>query len=249
MPGVGVVRVELEGAAELGLGLVDHAQVEVRRRRAQVVAALGQRHRRQLGEGRASLLVAVADPHQRLGLEQDRVDDVVLLLGALQRLVAQAQRLLGVLLVGVGLEVRLGGVEQRGHVLRVDLEEPPPAWALSQDEFEAIAEAALAELPERIRAHLENVPILAADYPAVEIVAEGADPRMMGFFSGVPYPEKSNIAGAVPHLDCVFLYKRSIERASRTREEVTREVRTTLLHETGHFFGLSEEELEEMGLG
>ena len=93
------------------------------------------------------------------------------------------------------------------------------------------------------------MPILASDYPAVELVAEGSDPRMMGFFSGVPYPEKQNVMGASPHLDCVFLYQRNIERMSRDAAELRAEIRITLLHETGHFFGLSEEELEAMGLG
>jgi predicted Zn-dependent protease with MMP-like domain/Tfp pilus assembly protein PilF len=134
-------------------------------------------------------------------------------------------------------------------VRELDLADQPMPWAISTDEFERVAESALAELPDRIRKLLENVPIVAADYPAIEIVAEGNDPRMMGFFSGVPYPEKSNVAGLSPHLDCVFLYQRNIERMSRNEEEVAREIRTTLLHETGHFFGLSEEELEEMGLG
>jgi predicted Zn-dependent protease with MMP-like domain/Flp pilus assembly protein TadD len=135
------------------------------------------------------------------------------------------------------------------RVRELDLEEKALPWAVLPEEFEHIAEEALAELPERIRKLLENVPIVASDYPAIEIVAEGNDPRMMGFFSGVPYPEKSNISDQAPHLDCVFLYQRNIERMSRDRDEVAREIRITLLHETGHFFGLSEEELEEMGLG
>ena len=57
------------------------------------------------------------------------------------------------------------------------------------------------------------------------------------------------VAGASPHLDCVFLYKRNLERLSRNREELAREIRTTVLHETGHFFGLDEAELEGAGLG
>jgi predicted Zn-dependent protease with MMP-like domain/Tfp pilus assembly protein PilF len=134
-------------------------------------------------------------------------------------------------------------------VRELDEGETAPPWAVTQEEFERIAEAALEELPERIRKLLENVPIMAAEYPSIEIIAEGNDPRMMGFFSGIPYPEKQTVAGSSPHLDCVFLYKRNIERIARNREEVAREIRTTLLHETGHFFGLSEEELEEMGLG
>jgi predicted Zn-dependent protease with MMP-like domain len=82
----------------------------------------------------------------------------------------------------------------------------------------------------------------------LESVAEGNDPRMLGFFSGVPYPEKTTDSG-VPHLDCVFLYQRNIERSCKSRDEAAREIRVTLLHETGHFFGLSEDELHVMGLG
>jgi predicted Zn-dependent protease with MMP-like domain/Flp pilus assembly protein TadD len=133
-------------------------------------------------------------------------------------------------------------------VRELDLDEPPVAWGLTQEEFEKVAEDALGELPERFRELLGNVPIIAADYPSIETVAEGNDPRILGLFSGVPYPEKSNLDGS-PHLDCVFLYQRNIERACKGRDEAAREIRTTLLHETGHFFGLSEEELEAMGLG
>jgi predicted Zn-dependent protease with MMP-like domain/Tfp pilus assembly protein PilF len=134
------------------------------------------------------------------------------------------------------------------RVRELDLELPAVAWALEQSEFEQIAEEALEELPERIRTLLANVPIVAADYPSIEIVAEGNDPRMMGFFSGVPYPEKTTLGGA-PHLDCVFLYRLNIERMAKNRAETIHEIKITLLHETGHFFGLSEEELAEMGLG
>jgi predicted Zn-dependent protease with MMP-like domain/Flp pilus assembly protein TadD len=134
------------------------------------------------------------------------------------------------------------------RVRELDLEEPAVHWSITQDEFEKVAEDALGDLPERIGKLLENVPIVAADYPSIEIVAEGNDPRMLGFFSGVPYPEKSHLGGA-PHLDCVFLYKLNIERTCKNRDEAEHEIRITLLHETGHFFGLSEEELEAMGLG
>jgi predicted Zn-dependent protease with MMP-like domain/Tfp pilus assembly protein PilF len=135
------------------------------------------------------------------------------------------------------------------QVREADLKEPPPAWGVPRERFEELAQAAFDELPERIRNLLDNVPVLPSDYPALELVAEGNDPRMMGFFSGVPWPEKSAVLGAPPHLDCVFLYQRNIERVCRTPDEVEEEIRKTLLHETGHFFGLSEEELEAMGLG
>ena len=124
-----------------------------------------------------------------------------------------------------------------------------PPWVVSEARFEEIAAEALAELPERIRQLLANVPILACDVPSKEIVAEGNDPRMMGFFSGVPWPEKSTLGGGAPHLDCIFLYQHNIERQSRTAAEMAEEIRTTLFHETGHFFGLDEDELDDLGLG
>jgi predicted Zn-dependent protease with MMP-like domain/Tfp pilus assembly protein PilF len=147
--------------------------------------------------------------------------------------------------------------EERGDVKKMvqaylkvreaDLREGAPAWGIARERFEELSQAAFDELPERIRKLLDNVPILVSDYPSLELVAEGNDPRMMGFFSGIPYPEKSS--GTPPHLDCVFLYQLNIERFCRNADEVEEEIRRTLLHETGHFFGLSEEELEAMGLG
>lgn len=131
----------------------------------------------------------------------------------------------------------------------LDLEAEPPRWQLTEAEFEAVASESLDELPEHIRERLANVPILARDYPDPDIIRQGFDPRILGFFSGVPYPEKGSVMGAPPHLDCVLLFKRNIERAARSREETLQEIRITLLHETGHFFALSEEELEAMGLG
>jgi predicted Zn-dependent protease with MMP-like domain/Tfp pilus assembly protein PilF len=134
-------------------------------------------------------------------------------------------------------------------VRELDLKTPRPPWAITEAEFEKIADKALREIPPRARELLQNVPIMIADYPTVEIIADGMDPRMMGFFSGVPYPDKSNIAGQAPHLDCIFLYQRNIERESPTREVMLDEIRTTVLHETGHFFGLDDDELDEIGLG
>ncbi|MBI4510542.1 MAG: tetratricopeptide repeat protein [Deltaproteobacteria bacterium] len=134
-------------------------------------------------------------------------------------------------------------------VRELDLKEPKVPWSRPVDEFETIAEQALAELPERIRKLLENVPITVEDYPSIDLISEGNDPRALGFFSGIPYPEKSHVSGATPHLDCVYLFQRNIERISHCQDEVAEEIRITLIHETGHFFGLSDEDLEQMGLG
>jgi predicted Zn-dependent protease with MMP-like domain len=134
-------------------------------------------------------------------------------------------------------------------VRELDLGAPRVPWSMTEAEFEALAEHALGELPPRARGLLANVPVLVADYPTREFVDDGNDPRVLGFFSGVPYPEKSAMDGVTPHLDAIFLYQRNLEQASRSREELEVEIRHTLLHEAGHFFGMTEEDLEAIGLG
>jgi predicted Zn-dependent protease with MMP-like domain/Flp pilus assembly protein TadD len=130
---------------------------------------------------------------------------------------------------------------------RIDLATPRPAWHLSADEFEAIAEAAMEELPGRVVALLENVPILIDDAPSEELVREGQDPRLLGLFSGVPLPEKGT--GAQASLDSIHLYQRNLERGAAGPDDLADEIRVTVLHETAHFFGLDDAELEAIGLG
>lgn len=133
------------------------------------------------------------------------------------------------------------------EVRQADLAEPPPAWGVDGPGFEALIEHAMGELPERIRTLLANVPVIADDYPSLELVEGGADPRMLGLFAGLPLPDKGAV-GAPPSLDTVHLYQRNIERYARSKEELEVEIRRTLFHEAGHFFGLSEEDLDAMGL-
>jgi len=54
--------------------------------------------------------------------------------------------------------------------------------------------------------------------------------------------------GAPPHLENVLLFHRNIERVARSAQEMEEQIRVTLLHETGHFFGLDEEDLADLGL-
>lgn len=135
------------------------------------------------------------------------------------------------------------------RVRALDLEAPPAGLQLDPDEFERVAEDALAELPEDARAHLENVPLLVDDVPSEELVAEGVDPRLLGLFSGVPLPHKSHVAGQVPQLDAIYLFQRNLERACHSLERLAEEIRITVLHETAHFFGLEDDDLHAIGLG
>lgn len=123
-------------------------------------------------------------------------------------------------------------------------------WHMSEDEFAEVAERALAELPEEVHARLENVPVLIDQVPSKDLVRSGVDPRLLGLFTGVPYPYKSHIVdGLAPHIDTVHLFQRNLERATRSREHLMEEIRITVLHETAHFFGLEDADLDKLGLG
>lgn len=131
------------------------------------------------------------------------------------------------------------------EVRRLDLAAPPGAVHVSEDELERIAAAALAELPQKIRDHLERVPILIDEVPSEDIVADGFDPRLLGLFQGTPMPEDGALAPTVTN---ILLFKRNLERFAEDEAHLAEEVRITVLHETAHYFGLDEEDLEALGL-
>ena len=95
---------------------------------------------------------------------------------------------------------------------------------------------ALASLPEEFQSRLENVVVLVEDEPPKDM------PDTLGLYEGVPLTERTLDDTSLP--DRITLFKVPIERACRTEDEIEGEVRLTVLHEVGHFFGLEEEQLE-----
>lgn len=136
------------------------------------------------------------------------------------------------------------------RVRELDLaEERDDDLALSEDELEELAVRTLNELPEEVRSRLGNVPILVEDAPSEELVREGVDPRLLGLFTGTPLPQKTHLEGSPSAPDAAILYVRNLESACADREELIEQLRITILHETAHFFGLEDEDLEKLGLG
>ena len=119
---------------------------------------------------------------------------------------------------------------------------------LTDAEVGEIAEQALDELPDRVRELLRDVPIVIAEQPAEADVDAGIDPRSLGLFNGTAFPDVSHLGGQ-PGLTQILIFRRNLERVAGSAEELREEIRMTLVHETGHFFGLTDDELEDMGLG
>ncbi|HEY6173525.1 MAG TPA: metallopeptidase family protein [Kofleriaceae bacterium] len=131
------------------------------------------------------------------------------------------------------------------EVRRLDLAAPPGDLEISEDDVEQIALQTLAELPDNIREKLERVPILIDDMPSEELVADGLDPRLLGLFQGTPMPEDGALA---PTITNILLFRGNLQRSCSDAEHLAEEIRITVLHETAHYFGLDEDDLEALGL-
>ncbi len=116
---------------------------------------------------------------------------------------------------------------------------------VSEKEFRRLAASALDALPGRFREVVENVSVVVEDWPSEEdLVALGLDPReetIFGIYQGVALGERGLDYCGLP--DRIVLYRRPILEACSDREEVAEEIRLTVLHELGHYFGIDEEEL------
>ncbi len=108
--------------------------------------------------------------------------------------------------------------------------------SLSRRKFERLVKKALETMPEEFRSRLENVAVLIEDEPP------DCMPDTMGLYEGIPLTERSLEDVTLP--DVITMFKGPIERACHTAEDIEAEVRLTVLHEVGHFFGLEEAQLE-----
>ena len=125
---------------------------------------------------------------------------------------------------------------------------PLPARMTEQD-FRSILDKVLESLPAVIREAVLEVPVLVQPKPTPEIAgrAPHITPDILGLFVGSSLGDKVVAPSGYPNV--VLLFQRNLERAGRSRAEVAREIKVTLLHEYGHYLGFDEEELEHLGLG
>src|SRR5712691_8919362 len=104
--------------------------------------------------------------------------------------------------------------------------------------FEDHVRAALDSLPPALAGALNNLALVVEDENA-------EDPELFGLYEGVPLPERGDGIGALP--DRIAIYRRPLEDEFPDPVELQREIRITVLHEIGHYFGLDEERLAELG--
>jgi predicted Zn-dependent protease with MMP-like domain len=119
---------------------------------------------------------------------------------------------------------------------------------LTRAEFERVVDEALESLPKRFAGLIENVVIAVEDEPTDEDLDgidddddDGGESELLGIFRGVPLTERSHDLPLLP--DEIAVFYGPINRVCRSRDEAVREVRETLIHELGHYFGLDHDEM------
>jgi predicted Zn-dependent protease with MMP-like domain len=116
---------------------------------------------------------------------------------------------------------------------------------ISPEEFETLVEKALDGLPEEFAMLLDNVVVVVEDEPSDDLLRsmemEPGEEELLGLYQGVALHERGWEYTALP--DQVSIFRGPILRVSRTRRDVLREVRETVMHELGHHFGLDEEDM------
>ena len=118
---------------------------------------------------------------------------------------------------------------------------------MNRDEFEIVVGEALDGLPLEFAELMSNVTIQVLEEPDVETLESlGLDPRrdtLFGLYTGVPLDERGGWYGNVLP-DVIVLYRQPLLAACRTRSSLVHQIQLTLLHEIGHHFGLSDEEMD-----
>ena len=123
------------------------------------------------------------------------------------------------------------------------------AHHVGKDRFARLVERALAELPAQFAEFLEEVSVEVRDRPTpreLRQVGLKRDELLYGLYHGRALTERSiEDSGRLP--DVIYIFQEDHELVAENEADLVREVRTTVLHEVGHHFGLDEDDLERLG--
>ncbi len=117
---------------------------------------------------------------------------------------------------------------------------------MTREAFKALVEEAIDTIPRRFARHVRNLAVVIEDEPSDQLRQEmEMDPNdtLLGLYRGTPLPERGfGYGNQLP--DLITLFQRPIEEAAEGDEDaIVGEIGETLIHELGHYFGMSEEEI------
>ena len=119
---------------------------------------------------------------------------------------------------------------------------------MERKQFEQLVAEALASVPRRFRDAMKNIAIVVEDEPSSELLDEmDIEPpdTLLGLYQGTPLTERTWAYGnTLP--DRVLIFQGPHERDAEDEDDLVVAIGETLIHEIGHYFGLSEEEIQEI---
>jgi predicted Zn-dependent protease with MMP-like domain len=119
---------------------------------------------------------------------------------------------------------------------------------MTRERFTRLVEEAVREIPRRFRTAMANVAVVVEDEPSPELLEEmEVDPgdTLYGLYQGTPLTERSwGYGNSLP--DRITIYQQPIEESCADDDEIRDCIAETVIHEFGHYFGMSEEQIEEI---
>ncbi len=119
---------------------------------------------------------------------------------------------------------------------------------MTKERFERLVAEALQRIPRRFREAMRNVVLVIEDEPSPEMLADsGIEPpdTLYGLYEGTPLTERE-WGHVVEFPDRVTIFRNPILEDAEDEDDVFRAIGETVIHEFGHHFGLSEEEIDEV---
>lgn len=117
---------------------------------------------------------------------------------------------------------------------------------MQREKFESLVADALASIPRRFRDAMANIVIAVEDAPSRELLREmEIDPpgTLLGLYTGTPLTERRwDYGNTLP--DRILLFQRPLESEADDEDDLMVAIAETLIHEIGHYFGMSEEQIE-----
>lgn len=110
---------------------------------------------------------------------------------------------------------------------------------MDQGRFEELVGEALDTIPDELAEQMDNVAVFVEDV--------GDDPHLLGLYTGVPLTERDGYGVYAVMPDRITIYRQPILAICSTDEDVIAQVRTTVVHEVAHHFGLDDQRLAELG--
>jgi predicted Zn-dependent protease with MMP-like domain len=129
---------------------------------------------------------------------------------------------------------------ERGYVTRV--------VEVSRSEFEGMVGDALDEIPDALANELENVAVMVEDWPTpAQLARVPRGSTLLGLYEGVPLTARGPVSYSGVSPDRITIFQGPLSRRARNLEALAAQVRVTVLHEVGHYFGMDDARLHELG--